>query len=144
MLDKKVIISLIVALIALIVLGFAAMHSLPNGDVTDVNASANASSSTANASVNVSESPANASTNVTIKNITANDTNDNLSVVSGGIVKPNATNSASSGIKSVDVLQKQVYVISANETDKNPGMQPGAYAVYSNKKDGIVKIEKIA
>ena len=143
MLDRKVIISLIVALIALIVVGFFAMNSLPTGDVAVANASDNGSASTENVSVNVSESQADAKNNVTIKNITADD-NDNLTVVSGGIVKPSDAYSNSSGIDSVDVLQKQVYVISQNDTAKNPGMEPGKYVVYSNKKDGIVKIEKIA
>ena len=137
MLDKKVIISLIVALIALIVIGFYAMHSIPTGDVTDANASDNAN-------LSVTEQ-ADAQLNATVKNITAksNDIDDNLSVVSGGIVKPNASYSNSSGISSVEVLHKQVYVISQNDT-KNPGMEPGKYVLYSNKRDGVVKIEKIA
>lgn len=134
MLNKKVIIGFIIALLALIVVGFIALNIVPTTDLTDFNVSGDVANLTDNATLNISESPIDAELNAT--NDTANnDTNAD---------DANKTNSSSDDIDSGDVLHKQTFTITGNETGQNEGMEPGTYVMYYTENDGIIKVEKIA
>ena len=43
-----------------------------------------------------------------------------------------------------DVLHKQTFTITGNETGQNEGMEPGTYVMYYTENDGIIKVDKIA
>ena len=43
-----------------------------------------------------------------------------------------------------DVLHKQTFTVSENETGQNQGMEPGTYVMYYTTNDGPIKIQKIA
>ena len=134
MLNKKVIIGFIIALLALIVVGFIALNIVPTTDLTDFNVSGDVANLTDNATLNISESPIDAELNAT--NDTANnDTNAD---------DANKTNSSSDDIDPGDVLHKQTFTITGNETGQNEGMEPGTYVMYYTENDGIIKVEKIA
>ena len=134
MLNKKVIIGFIIALLALIVVGFIALNIVPTTDLTDFNVSGDVANLTDNATLNISESPIDAELNAT--NDTANnDTN---------AADANKTNSSSDDIDPGDVLHKQTFTITGNETGQNEGMEPGTYVMYYTENDGIIKVEKIA
>ena len=122
MLNKRFIIAFILALIALIVIGFIALNFVPTNDLIDLNGTA---------LENVTD---NATLNLTLDelNITANDTSADV----------NDTNQ-SSDIDPGDVLHKQTFTISENETGQNEGMEPGTYVMYYTGNDGIIKVEKI-
>ena len=126
MLNKKLIIGFIVALIALIVVGFVALNFVPNNEVLDLNLTDNAE----NLTDNITE------------NLTVNATDVNASAVDNQTV--NDTNASSDGIDAGDVLKKQTFVVSENETGQNQGMEPGTYVMYYTENDGPIKIEKIA
>ena len=98
MLNKKLIIAFIVALIALIAVGFVALHLVPNNDVLNLNLTDNAE---------------NLTDNIT-QNLTVN-----------------------------DVLKKQTFTVSENETGQHEGMEPGTYVLYYTENDGPIKIEKV-
>ncbi|AMK15085.1 hypothetical protein [Methanobrevibacter olleyae] len=118
--DKKLIISLILALIAIIIIGFLALNFVPTGNDTDLNISNN-------------------STNGTII-ISQDSINNNVS--DGG--KLNDTNSSSNITDSGDILHKQIFTVSENETGQNEGMEPGTYIMYYTENDGPIKVEKIS
>ena len=135
MLNKKVIIGFIIALIALIVIGFVALHFVPNGDLTDLNVGGNVSNVTANSTINITDNPIESVTNVTENNDTA--VNENATD------DANDTNSSSDDIDAGDVLHKQTFTITGNETGQNEGMEPGTYVMYYTENDGIIKVDKI-
>ena len=127
---NKTIIGLIVALIAIIVVGFVALNFVPHGDLPDLNLTANDTNVTEDVNVTVVENQTNLTANATAKNDTAiEDAN------------ANATNSS---VDPGDVLHKQTFVVSENETGQNEGMEPGTYVMYYTENDGPIKIEKIA
>ena len=128
MLNKRFIIAFILALIALIVIGFIALNFVPTNDILDLNATA-LENVTDNATLNISEAQIDAVLNDTANDI-ANDTS------------ANDTN-ASSDIDPGDVLHKQTFTITENETGQNEGMEPGTYVMYYTGNDGIIKVEKI-
>ena len=130
MLNKRFIIAFILALIALIVIGFIALNFVPTNDILDLNATA-LENVTDNATLNISEAQIDAALNNTA-NVTANDTSADA----------NDTN-ASSDIDPGDVLHKQTFTITGNETGQNEGMEPGTYVMYYTENDGIIKVEKI-
>lgn len=130
MLNKRFIIAFILALIALIVIGFIALNFVPTNDILDLNATA-LENVTDNATLNISEDQIDAALNNTA-NVTANDTSADA----------NDTN-ASSDIDPGDVLHKQTFTITGNETGQNEGMEPGTYVMYYTENDGIIKVEKI-
>ena len=134
MLNKRFIIAFILALIALIVIGFIALNFVPTNDILDLNATA-LENVTDNATLNISEDQIDAALNNTANvtaNVTANDTSADA----------NDTN-ASSDIDPGDVLHKQTFTITGNETGQNEGMEPGTYVMYYTENDGIIKVEKI-
>ena len=128
MLNKKLIIAFIVALIALVVVGFVALHFVPNNDVLNLNLTDNAE---------------NLTDNIT-QNLTVNNT-VNASAVIGNKTVDNAnnTNASSNPIDSGDVLKKQTFTVSENETGQHEGMEPGTYVLYYTENDGPIKIDKI-
>lgn len=128
MLNKKLIIAFIVALIALVVVGFVALHFVPNNDVLNLNLTDNAE---------------NLTDNIT-QNLTVNNT-VNASTVIGNKTVDNAnnTNASSNPIDSGDVLKKQTFTVSENETGQHEGMEPGTYVLYYTENDGPIKIDKI-
>ena len=128
MLNKRFIIAFVLALIALIVIGFIALNFVPTNDILDLNATALENVSD-NATLNISEAQIDAVLNDTANDI-ANDTS------------ANDTN-ASSDIDPGDVLHKQTFTITENETGQNEGMEPGTYVMYYTGNDGIIKVEKI-
>ena len=134
MLNKKVIIGFIIALLALIVVGFIALNIVPTTDLTDFNVSGDVANLTDNATLNISESPIDAELNAT------NDTANNDTSAADA----NKTNSSSDDIDPGDVLHKQTFTITGNETGQNEGMEPGTYVMYYTENDGIIKVEKIA
>ena len=130
MLNKRFIIAFILALIALIVIGFIALNFVPTNDILDLNATA-LENVTDNATLNISEAQIDEALNNTA-NVTANYTSADA----------NDTN-ASSDIDPGDVLHKQTFTITENETGQNEGMEPGTYVMYYTENDGIIKVEKI-
>lgn len=126
MLNKKLIIGFIIALIALIVVGFVALNFVPNNEVLDLNLTDNAENLTDNLT----------------ENLTVNATDVNASAVDNQTV--NDINASSDDIDAGDVLKKQTFVVSENETGQNQGMEPGTYVMYYTENDGPIKIEKIA
>lgn len=130
MLNKKLIISLIIALIAIIVVGFVALHFVPNGDLADLNLTGNDTNVTEDVNVTVVENQTNLTDNATANDTAKEDAN------------ASATNSSS--VDPGDVLHKQTFVVSENETGQNEGMEPGTYVMYYTENDGPIKIEKIA
>ena len=130
MLNKRFIIAFILALIALIVVGFIALNFVPTNDILDLNAT-DLENVTDNATLNISEAQIDAALNNTA-NVTVNDTSADA----------NDTN-ASSDIDPGDVLHKQTFTITENETGQNEGMEPGTYVMYYTGNDGIIKVEKV-
>ena len=132
MLNKKLIIGFIIALIALIVVGFVALNFVPHNDILDLNLTDNATENitenlTENLTVNFRDDAANGS------EVSANETS---------FVYPNNTN-ASSDIDEGDVLKKQTFTVTANETGQYKGMEPGTYVLYYTENDGPIKIDKV-
>ncbi len=128
---NKKLIGLIVALIAIIVVGFVALNLVPNGDFADLNLTANDTNVTEDVNVTVADNQTNLTDNATAKNDTA-------------IEDANANATNSSSVDPGDVLHKQTFVVSENETGQNEGMEPGTYVMYYTENDGPIKIEKIA
>ncbi len=116
MLNKKLIIAFIVALIALIAVGFVALHLVPNNDVLNLNLTDNAE---------------NLTDNIT-QNLTVNTTDVNASAVNANktVNDANNTNANSNAVDSGDVLKKQTFTVSENETGQHEGMEPGTYVLY--------------
>ena len=97
MLNKKVIIGLIIALIALVVVGFIALNFVPTEDLSVLNV--NKENITDNATLNLSDETIDAALNVTDLNDTdINDTDDK--------------DNESSDIDPGDVLHKQTFTVS--------------------------------
>lgn len=132
MLNKKLIIGFIIALIALIVVGFVALNFVPTNDLIDLNLTDNA---TENITDNLTE------------NLTVNLTDDvNGSEVADNetaLVDLNDTNASSDDIDPGDVLKKQTFTVTENETGQYKGMEPGTYVLYYTDNDGPIKIEKV-
>ena len=124
MLNKKLIIGFIVALIALIIVGFVALNFVPNNDVLD--------------------NAENLTDNIT-QNLTVNTTDVNASAVNANktVNDANNTNANSNAVDSGDVLKKQTFTVSENETGQHEGMEPGTYVLYYTENDGPIKIEKV-
>lgn len=138
MLNKKLVIGFIIALIALIVVGFIALNFVPTHDVLDLNITGDQSNGSANSTINISEeSITDAVLNDTAENLTEEVSDDASDVV-------NATNASSDEIDPGDVLKKQTFTVSENETGQNQGMEPGTYVMYYTGNDGPIKIEKVA
>jgi hypothetical protein len=132
MLNKKLIIGFIIALIALIVVGFVALNFVPNNEILDLNLTDNATENitdnlTENLTVNITDDAVNGS------EVAANET---------AVVDANNTN-ASSDIDEGDVLKKQTFTVTANETGQYKGMEPGTYVLYYTENDGPIKIDKV-
>ena len=139
MLNKKLILSLIAALIAIIVIGFVALHFVPTADIVDFNITGNDANATEDVNLTVPENV----TNVTDLNVT----DINVTDVNGTVVEDaaaNASDSASDNIDAGDVLHKQTFEITGNETGQYQGMEPGTYVMYYTENDGPIKIEKVA
>lgn len=139
MLNKKLIIGFIVALIALIVIGFVALNFVPTNDLVNLDVSGNMDNLTENSTVNLSD--VSEQLNITENNGTAvNDTSDDAKDTSDDV---NDTNASSDDIDEGDVLHKQTFTITGNETGQNEGMEPGTYVMYYTENDGIIKVDKI-
>ena len=129
MLNKKLIIAFIVALIALIAVGFVALHFVPNNDVLDLNLTDNANNLTENITENLTANATDVNASAVIDNKTVNDANN--------------TNASSDAIDEGDVLKKQTFTVSENETGQYKGMEPGTYVLYYTENDGPIKIDKV-
>ena len=129
MLNKKLIIAFIIALIALIVVGFVALNFVPNNDVLDLNLTDNADNLTDNITENLTVNTTDVNASAIIDNQTVNDAND--------------TNASSDAIDEGDVLKKQTFTVSENETGQYKGMEPGTYVLYYTENDGPIKIDKV-
>ena len=129
MLNKKLIIAFIVALIALIIVGFVALNFVPNNDVLDLNLTDNANNLTENITENLTVNTTDVNASAIIDNQTVNDAND--------------TNASSDAIDEGDVLKKQTFIVSENETGQYKGMEPGTYVLYYTENDGPIKIDKV-
>lgn len=127
---NKTLIGLIVALIAIIVVGFVALNFVPHGDLPDLNLTANDTNVTEDVNVTVADNQTNLTVNVTAKNDTA-------------IEDANAS-ATNSSVDPGDVLHKQTFVVTENETGQHEGMEPGTYVIYYTENDGPIKIDKIA
>ena len=144
--DRKVIISLIVALIAIIVIGFVALRFVPTGDLANLDVGEKLSNVTENTSINVSESPVDTEINITPNDTSVNGTARNETVVNDTIDNATAdTNDSDANAEaSGDVLHKQTLVITGNQTGQYQGMEPGTYILYYTENDGVIKIDKVA
>ena len=129
MLNKKLIIAFIVALIALIIVGFVALNFVPNNDVLDLNLTDNADNLTENITENLTVNATDVNASAIIDNKTVNDVNN--------------TNASSDAIDEGDVLKKQTFTVSENETGQYKGMEPGTYVLYYTENDGPIKIDKV-
>ena len=132
MLNKKLIISFIIALIALIVVGFIALNFVPTTDVLDLNL-------TDNVTDNITENITNdtiISQDIVNDSEVLNDTDDAIDDI-------NDTNANSDEIDEGDVLHKQTFVVTGNETGQYKGMDPGTYVIYYTENDGPIKIDKV-
>ena len=127
--NKKLIIGFIIALIALIVVGFVALNFVPNNDVLDLNLTDNADNLTDNITENLTVNTTDVNASAIIDNQTVNDAND--------------TNASSDAIDEGDVLKKQTFIVSENETGQYKGMEPGTYVLYYTENDGPIKIDKV-
>ena len=129
MLNKKLIIAFIVALIALIIVGFVALNFVPNNDVLDLNLTDNANNLTENITENLTANATDVNASAVIDNKTVNDVNN--------------INASSDAIDEGDVLKKQTFTVSENETGQYKGMEPGTYVLYYTENDGPIKIDKV-
>ena len=129
MLNKKLIIGFIIALIALIVVGFVALNFVPNNDVLDLNLTDNADNLTDNITENLTVNTTDVNASAIIDNQTVNDANN--------------ANASSDAIDEGDVLKKQTFIVSENETGQYKGMEPGTYVLYYTENDGPIKIDKV-
>ena len=129
MLNKKLIIAFIIALIALIVVGFVALNFVPNNDVLDLNLTDNANNLTENITENLTANATDVNASAVIDNKTINDANN--------------TNASSDAIDEGDVLKKQTFTVSENETGQYKGMEPGTCVLYYIENDGPIKIDKV-
>ena len=80
-----------------------------------------------------------------VENLTANATDVNASAVIDNktVNDANNTNANSNAVDSGDVLKKQTFTVSENETGQHEGMEPGTYVLYYTENDGPIKIEKV-
>ena len=129
MLNKKLIIGFIIALIALIIFGFVALNFVPNNDMLDLNLTDNAENLTDNITQNLTANTTDVNASAVIANQTVNDANN--------------TNPSSDAVDEGDVLKKQTFTVSANETGQYKGMEPGTYVLYYTENDGPIKIDKV-
>lgn len=140
MLNKKLIISFIVALIALIVVGFVALNFVPTNDVLDLNL-------TDNAAENITENITNDTViSEDLKNDTESEANATEIADANATVTDDAndTNASSDGIDAGDVLKKQTFTVTENDAGQFEGMETGTYVFYYTENDGIIKIDKVA
>ena len=130
--DRKVLIAFLIALLLIIVVGFVALNYVSDDGIIDFKDTDKANDTVLSSQnlTNDAESIINA-TNITIDNVTdeVNDTND--------------TNDTSE-IDEGDILHKQTFTVSENDTAQNKGMEPGTYVMYYTDNDGVIKIEKVA
>ena len=141
MLNKKVIIGLIIALIAIVVIGFAALNFVPNNNLINLNPADNATDAPVVVSQNQTDD---AEVNVTVDNATdVIDSNATADANSTDTNDTNDTKDNSSDVNAGDVLHKQSLVISGNSSDQYQGIESGTYIVYYTGNDGIIKIEKV-
>ena len=130
--DRKVLIAFLIALLLIIVVGFVALNYVSDDGIIDFKGTDKANDTVLSSQnlTNDAESIINA-TNITIDNVTdeVNDTND--------------TNDTSE-IDEGDILHKQTFTVSENDTAQNKGMEPGTYVMYYTDNDGVIKIEKVA
>ena len=132
MLNKKLIISFIIALIALIVVGFVALNFVPHNDILDLNL-------TDNATENITE---NLTENLTV-NITDDAVNGSeIAANESAVVDANNTN-ARSDVDEGDLLKKQTFTVTANETGQYKGMEPGTYVLYYTENDGLINFDNV-
>ena len=133
MLNKRFIIGFIAALIALIVIGFVALNFVPTTDVLDLNLTDN---------TDVVENVTEELNETVIAEDLVNDT-DVLNGTDVAIDDLNVTNASSDEIDPGDVLHKQTFTVTGNETGQYKGMEPGTYMIYYTENDGPIKIDKI-
>ena len=134
MLNKRFIIGFIAALIALIVIGFVALNFVPTTDVLDLNLTDNTDDVVENVTEELNET--------VITEDLVNDT-DVLNDTAVAIDDLNVTNDSSDEIDPGDVLHKQTFTVTGNETGQYKGMEPGTYMIYYTENDGPIKIDKI-
>ena len=134
MLNKKLIVGFIVALVALIVIGFVALNFVPTNDVLDLNLTDNTDDVVENVTEELNET--------VITEDLVNDT-DVLNDTAVAIDDLNVTNDSSDEIDPGDVLHKQTFTVTGNETGQYKGMEPGTYVIYYTENDGPIKIDKI-
>lgn len=133
MLNKRLIVGFIVALVALIVIGFVALNFVPTSDVLDLNITDNT-----DALDNVTEE--------INETIVPEDLVNDSELLNGSdiaIDDLNVTNASADEIDPGDVLHKQTFVVTGNETGQYKGMEPGTYMIYYTDNDGPIKIDKI-
>ena len=130
MLNKRFIIGFIAALIALIIIGFVALNFVPTSDVLDLNLTDN-TDNIENITEEINETiiPEDLLNDTEVLNETADITN--------------ATNASSDEIDPGDVLHKQTFTVTGNETGQYKGMEPGTYVIYYTENDGPIKIDKV-
>ena len=133
MLNKRFIIGFIAALIALIVIGFVALNFVPTADVLDLNLTDN---------TDVVENVTEEINETVIPEDLANDT-EILNGTDVAIDDLNVTNESTDEIDPGDVLHKQTFTVTGNETGQYKGMEPGTYVIYYTENDGPIKIDKI-
>ena len=126
--DRKVIIGFLIALIAIIVVGFIAMNFVPTNDIINLNVTDNMTDMAENATLNLSQDLIDEELNITPNETDVDDLNDT-----------NSSDAADPG----DVLHKQTFTISKNQTGPNAGMEPGTYVMYYTENDGPIKIQKV-
>ena len=134
MLNKKLIVGFIVALVALIVIGFVSLNFVPTNDVLDLNLTDNTDDVVENVTEELNET--------VITEDLVNDTdvlNDTAVAIDDLIV----TNDSSDEIDPGDILHKQTFTVTGNETGQYKGMEPGTYMNYYTENDGPIKIDKI-
>lgn len=126
--NKKNAALLVVVLVIVIAIGvFAYTHlNIGGSDVNVLNANNNTSEVINSSNLDINDSDD--SEDAEISNST--DNSDNSSSVS----------STDPG----DVVHKQVFTVSENETGQNEGMEPGTYVMYYTENDGPLKVEKIS
>ena len=126
--DRKVLIAFLIALLLIIVVGFVALNYVSDDGTIDFKGTDKANDTVLSSQdlTNDAESIINA-TNITIDNVTDdNGTNDSSEIDEG------------------DILHKQTFTVSENDTAQNKGMEPGTYVMYYTDNDGVIKIEKVA
>ena len=94
--------------------------------------------------LNLTDNADNLTDNIT-ENLTVNTTDVNASAIIDNqtVNDANDTNASSDAIDEGDVLKKQTFIVSENETGQYKGMEPGTYVLYYTENDGPIKIDKV-